>query len=362
MGYFSLLSAFAVTIVSIYFIIPVAKRIGLADCPGGRKCHEGVVPLVGGIAMFLGFLFSILASPGSIEEFRSFISAIALLVVVGALDDMRGLTARERFVAQILAALIMVFWGGNVLLSMGNLVSNDPLVLGVLAIPVTVFGVVGVINALNMSDGVDGLAGSLVVISLVFMSVLAAYADSMPDAQVLMLLITTIVAFLCLNFPIPGRKGAKIFMGDAGSMFLGFALAWFAIELSQGESAVMSPVAALWIVGLPVMDTVAVMMRRVIRRRSPFTPDRSHLHHVFLLAGYGTRGTVWIMIAIQTAFCLIGLSVSYFGIPEYLMFYGYLFIFAMYYWIMIRAWKVMKLIKLRNRKRYRNGLDSLPAS
>ncbi len=350
--YSSFLAAFAVTLLAIYFIKPVAIRIGLTDCPGGRKCHEGVVPLVGGIAMFMGFLFSILVLPAPIEEFRSFISAIALLVIVGALDDLRGLSARDRFVAQIVAALIMVFWGGNVLLSLGSLLSSDPLVLGVFAIPFTVFGVVGVINALNMSDGVDGLAGSLVVISLMFMSVLALGAQNIPDAQVLMLLVITIIAFLCLNFPIPGRKGAKIFMGDAGSMFLGFALAWFAIELSQGESAVMSPVAALWIVGLPIMDTVAVMVRRIIRRRSPFTPDRSHMHHILLLAGYGTRGTVWIMIVIQAVFCLVGVSCGYLAIPEYLMFYAYLFVFAMYYWIMIRAWKVMKLIKLKSRPRY----------
>ncbi|MEW5755449.1 MAG: MraY family glycosyltransferase [Pseudomonadota bacterium] len=352
MGYTSFFAAFAVTLLAIYFIKPVALRIGLADCPGGRKCHEGVVPLVGGVAMFMGFVFSLVALPEPIEEFRSFVLAIAMLVIVGVLDDLHGLSARARFVAQIFAALIMVFWGGNVLTSLGSLLSSDPLVLGIFAIPFTVFGVVGVINALNMSDGVDGLAGSLVVISLISMSVLALSAKSLPDAHVMLLLVITIMAFLCLNFPIPGRKSAKIFMGDAGSMFLGFALAWFAIELSQGESAVMSPVAALWIVGLPIMDTVAVMFRRIIRRRSPFTPDRSHLHHVLLLAGYGSRGTVLIMIVIQTLCCLAGASIGYFGIPEYLMFYAYLFVFALYYWAMIRAWKVMKIIKLKKRIRY----------
>jgi UDP-GlcNAc:undecaprenyl-phosphate GlcNAc-1-phosphate transferase len=341
----SFLTALIVSVISICMYIPLARRIGLLDCPGGRKCHDGAVPLVGGVAMFTGFLFAILSLPTSLDDYRSFIASMALLVVVGLMDDLRELSARARFIAQIVAGLLMTLWGGVVLNDLGDLLMPVNLELGAWALPFTVFSVVGVINALNMSDGIDGLAGGVVMISLIFLSVMALAAGNFGDTSVIVVLLASVIAFLFFNFPIPGRKQAKVFMGDSGSMFLGFALAWFSVSLTQGSDRAMAPITALWIVGLPMMDTVAVMLRRIIRGRSPFAPDREHFHHIMLVAGYSTRTTVVTMMLVASVFSIIGIAGESFGIPEYVMFYCYLVVFSLYFLGMMHAWKVMKIIK-----------------
>jgi len=342
----SYLSAFFIALAAVFLLKPVAVKIGLTDDPGGRKQHAGAIPLIGGIAMFLGFLFAMLGLGISLDAYRAFIAGMALIVIVGVLDDLHELNTRSRFIVQIIAALLMVLWGEVVISDVGRLLYSEVTSLGAWAIPFTVFGVVGVVNALNMSDGIDGLAGGLVLVSLVFMSVLAFSGGHVADGQVILVLVSAVLAFLWFNFPLPGRKQAKVFMGDAGSMFLGFALAWFAVSLSQGEGRAMSPVTALWLMALPLMDTVSVMIRRVIRGRSPFSPDREHFHHVLLVAGYGTRKTVYIMMTLAVALALIGVAAEFLGVPEYLMFYLFLVIFGAYFWGMMHAWQVMKMIRV----------------
>lgn len=339
------LTVFTATIVSTYCFKPVAAHVGLIDCPGGRKCHEGNVPLIGGISMFVGVLFAVLMSSIPLDNYRALIAGMLLLVVVGVLDDLRELTAKSRFGAQILVAILMAFWGNIYLADLGYLLSDQYLTLGFLAIPFTIFGMVGVINALNMADGIDGLCGSLTLSALGLFAVAAWMGGKIADLQVLLILVAAVVAFLFFNFPFPGRKQAKVFMGDAGSMFLGFALAWFAVSLSQGEGRAIAPVTALWILALPLMDTVSVMLRRILKGRSPFAPDREHFHHIFQVAGYTTRGTVLIMLAVSLMLGIIGLITERMGVPEYIMFYAFLALFSLYFWGMMHAWKVMKAIR-----------------
>ncbi len=133
-------------------------------------------------------------------------------------------------------------------------------------------------------------------------------------------------------------------MGDAGSMFLGFALTWYAISLSQGESRVISPAAALWFLMLPIFDTVTMMLRRILRGRSPFSPDREHLHHVFLLAGYTVNETVGLMAAIAGVGVLIGLASVYWQLPELLVAGGFLLVGLGYFWLIMHAWRVMRFL------------------
>lgn len=338
-------TVFATTIASTFCFRPVAAHLGLIDCPGGRKCHEGNVPLIGGIAMFVGVLFAMLVSHIPLEAYRSLLAGMLVMVVVGVLDDRQDLTARLRFLAQMFAALLVATWGGLRLDNLGSLVSSEVLVLGALAIPFTVFGMLGVINAFNMSDGVDGLCGSLTLSSVGLFAAAAWGAGRFTDLQVLLLLVAAVSAFLVFNFPFPGRRQAKVFMGDAGSMFLGFSLAWFAVSLTQGETRAIAPVTALWILALPLMDTVSVMVRRMLKGLSPFAPDREHFHHIFLVAGYGARSTVLIMLGISLTLGVVGLVAERLGVPEYIMFYAFLMLFALYFWGMMHAWKVMKAIR-----------------
>ena len=133
-------------------------------------------------------------------------------------------------------------------------------------------------------------------------------------------------------------------MGDAGSMFLGFALTWYAVSLSQGESRVISPAAALWFLMLPIFDTVTMMLRRILRGRSPFSPDREHLHHVFLLAGYTVNETVGVMAAIAGVGVLIGLASVYWQLPELLVAGAFLLAGLGYFWMIMHAWQVMRFL------------------
>jgi len=341
----SYLTAFAVTLTAIWFYMPVAYRIGLLDCPGGRKCHDGAIPLVGGIAMFTGLLFAILSLPVAIDEYRALIAGMALMVAMGVMDDLKELSARIRFIAQIIAALLMLLWGEIMLESLGKAFHNESVALGAWSIPFTIFAVVGVINATNMTDGVDGLAGSMVLVILSAFAVVAAIAGLESDVLVLLCVIATVLAFLCFNFPIPGRAQAKVFMGDGGSMFLGFVIAWFGVSLTQGEHAAISPTTALWIIGLPILDTIAIMTRRVMRGRSPFSPDREHFHHILQVAGFGRSKIVIVMMMISGLLAGIGITGELLGVPEYIMFYGYVIVLGVYFWGVMHAWKVMKAIK-----------------
>jgi UDP-GlcNAc:undecaprenyl-phosphate GlcNAc-1-phosphate transferase len=141
-------------------------------------------------------------------------------------------------------------------------------------------------------------------------------------------------------------------MGDAGSMFLGFVLAWYLIHFSQGEGRLISPATALWLLGIPLIDTVTMMLRRVMKKRSPFEPDREHFHHVLQLAGFSPMATLFIMAAVSALMAVIGLVAHYQGVPEWVMFYAFLLLFAGYFWTIRRAWKVMRFLKRSiNRRR-----------
>ena len=143
---------------------------------------------------------------------------------------------------------------------------------------------------------------------------------------------------------LPGRSRAAIFLGDAGSMFLGFALTWFAISLSQQPVGVLKPAAALWFIMVPIMDAVAMMLRRIVKGRSPFSPDREHLHHIFLLAGYSVNQTVAIMAALSVAGVAVGLASTWLNVPDLLVAGAFLVAGLLYFWLIMHAWRVMRFL------------------
>jgi UDP-GlcNAc:undecaprenyl-phosphate GlcNAc-1-phosphate transferase len=253
----------------------MAIRTGLLDVPNERSSHQRPTPLIGGVAIYLavGAAYSIPAAIGLVpinRVFASFFVAGLILVSVGLMDDYIRLSTLGKFAAQIIASLLMIYGGGVVLTDLGAMTfSGTTVELGWFSVPFTVFATLGVINALNMSDGLDGLSGTLSLISLTGLMIAAIFGGAFSEAFILVLLAASIFGFLLFNFRVPGRKRAAVFMGDAGSMFIGFSLTWFAIALAQGPDRVMTPAAALWFLMLPIFDTVAMMFRRIIRRRSP---------------------------------------------------------------------------------------------
>lgn len=340
-----------VTAVLIVSLRPAAAQLGLVDLPGSRKLHEGIVPLVGGVAIFLTVLLVYLgpALAGVFpldRQIVSFLGGGALLVAVGMLDDRYELSPNLRLLAQVGAGLIMVYGGGVYLRDVGALAPSGAIVeLGWLSVPFTIFATLGVINALNMSDGLDGLSSSLALISMTGLMIAASVGGEPADAVLLALLAGSVFGFWLLNFRIPGRHRASVFMGDAGSMFLGFALTWFTIKLSQEPMRVMTPSAALWFLMVPIFDTVAMMLRRVSRRRSPFRPDREHLHHVFLLARFSVNETVVVMAAAAMIGVGIGLTTMDLRVPEFWVSGSFLVVGLMYFWMITRSWQSLRFLE-----------------
>lgn len=345
----SFLLAFLVTSLTIWLLKPVAHVVGLVDKPGGRKKHQGDVPLIGGPSMFAGLLAASATLSDPVPGLGSLLGAAGLLMAVGVIDDRFNLSPLGRFIAQITAALIVAFSGHAILTDLGNLFSDGRNLLGTWATPFTVLAIVGVVNAMNMSDGMDGSSGSLALVALVSMTVLGWLGGLNGELYLLICVVAIVAAFLAFNLRTPWRSHAQIFMGDGGSMFLGVVLAWFFIHLTQGETRVMTPVTALWIFALPLLDTVCIMLRRVLKGRSPFAPDREHLHHILLAAGYSVNQTLAVMLAFAVTLAAIGVLGFTFEIPESAMFFGFLILFVLYFWAMSRAWRVMRAIKPANK-------------
>ena len=350
--YISAALAFFTTTALILSFRPIAKSLGLVDVPNERKVHEGEIPLVGGIAIFVAVVVAHAVSqwifPGTaaVGQHTSFYVAGALLVVVGVVDDIRELSPGFRLICEVAAALVLVFGADVVVRSLGTMTfDGSTILLGVVAVPFTVFAIVGVINAVNMSDGLDGLAGALSLVPVLGFIFATIFLGEGKDLVILWCFAASISAFLLFNVTVPGKRRALIFLGDSGSMFLGMALAWFAIRLSQGEGAAISPAAALWFLTLPIYDAVCMASRRILRKRPPFSADKEHLHHVFLLAGFTVTETVLTMAGLAAVGVAIGLAGSYYGVSDLLLAGSFLLLGLMYFWVILRAWTFMRFLR-----------------
>ena len=345
------LIVFSATLLLVLVLRPFARRVGLVDVPNERSSHQAPTPLIGGLAIFISFCIGLVVAVASgllsVDRYTlSLLAGGALLVGVGAVDDAKDLSPFVRFGVQIIASLIMIYGAGVVLTDLGRMLpSGEVLELGWMAVPFTVFATLGVINALNMCDGLDGLSGSLSLVSLSGLMIVASVRGGAGDTLMLALLAAGIAGFLLFNLRIPGRKRASIFMGDAGSMFLGYVLTWFTITLSQEPGRAMVPAAALWFLMLPIFDTVSMMLRRILRHRSPFQADREHIHHVFLLAGFSVNETVVVMVAAALIGVGFGLLFMDMRAPEFSIAGLFLIAGILYFWMVLRAWKVMRFLE-----------------
>ncbi|MFV0277081.1 MAG: MraY family glycosyltransferase [Parahaliea sp.] len=326
------MSALIMSTLVLLVAKPLAVRVGLVDKPGGRKIHTHDVPLVGGTAIFLSiFLAWCLAPPLLVTTINSiFVAAGALLFFVGMIDDRLCLPVRTRFAAQIAAALLLMH-SQVTLQDLGALWSSDPVALGWLATPLTILAVVGAINAVNMIDGIDGLAGTVTVVSFLLLLGVSFESERLLQILIILCLLGGLGAFLLFNMPIKGRDSAHIYMGDAGSTLLGFMMAYLLIDLSQGEKRAISPVTALWIFAVPLIDTLRVMLRRMLQHQSPFAADRGHIHHLLLDAGFRVRQTLYVIATVQLALGVFGLAGYYLGVHDGLMLALFLLFFAAYF-------------------------------
>jgi len=348
--------SFFITIIAIMLIRPIAFKIGLTDRPCSRKRHKGEIPLIGGLAIYLCITYNIWIESVYSSINIAFFTAVTVIVVTGLIDDFKNLNFKTRLVTEIFAALIMVYGGEVQITNLGDLLGFGDIELGVFSTLFTVFAIVGGINAFNMIDGIDGLAGSTALIIFFLLSSLCIILNcGTYSLQFAFILASATAAFLLFNFPIPGRKRALVFLGDTGSMLLGFTICWLVIAVTQGENKIISPVTILWIIGAPLLDTTSIIIRRMRKGRSPFAPDREHFHHILPVAGYGKYATIFIILLFSVLLAAIGLAGDLlFNAPDWLMFYLFIGLFAIYNWSMSHSWKMVKLARyLRIRKKDR---------
>jgi UDP-GlcNAc:undecaprenyl-phosphate GlcNAc-1-phosphate transferase len=358
----SLPLALFAAVVFLVLIGPVSalmRRLGWIDRPSHRKAHAGAVPIAGGIGIVLTLLVAGLwawVAPGSLgidpAAFAPLAETSTLALLAGALlvfavaftDDRTPIRARWRFLAQGAAALVAVV-GGTFIASLGELfwAVEIPLPLWI-AVPFTLFGVCGVINALNMSDGADGLAGGLAFIATGWFALALAFiAGSHPQAAALLplalALAGALAGFLLLNLRTPWRARAAIFMGDGGSMMLGFILGWLAVRSTQafGEAG-PPPVLALWILAVPLADTVSCMLRRVAHGATPMSPDHRHLHHLLPAAGLSVRRSVAIILAAALLLGGLGVLGWRLGVADWALFWTWVGLFGAYHYAALRFW------------------------
>ncbi len=296
----SCLTTACVTAVAIIVLRQAAAPLGLVDRPNERKLHTDNVPLVGGLAMLVGVL------AGACWYGRDLFTLVllgsaAVLTLLGGLDDRYELSVRLRLLVQAGVILAVIASTGVYIHTLGSLF-NYKLELGWVGIPFTVVAVVGLINAFNMIDGMDGLAGGMALVSIAAIALFNG-SDSAHQLLLPLLLAAAVLPYMAVNL---GSARHKIFMGDAGSIFIGYLLAWTLIRLSQASDTRMMPVDVLWCVAFPVLDTFAVMYRRLRQHQSPCTPDRGHIHHILQNAGFSPRASLIVLVALAIFMVFVG--------------------------------------------------------
>ncbi len=344
---------FLVALFCSMFVLPklarIARLIGLMDKPSEkRKVHKIPRPLVGGIGMVVSATFSSLIFV-PIAGLRGYFLGLSILLLIGFLDDFRELGHKQKFAAQIAATLLLIYFSKVTLVTFGDLLGFGPLTLpniSWLIWGVTIFCVVGVINAINLVDGLDGLAGG---ISFVAFITFAIHASMGGDTTLMLLNLAfagAVLGFLRFNW-----YPSSMFMGDAGSLCLGFSLGFMALALTQGSNAHVSPVVPLLILAVPITDTITVMTKRVLRGQSPFKADRYHLHHIFMRFGMGRVLVVKVIVSIAVLLSLISLLGPIYKLPDVYLFkiyLAYFFIYVVSSFFIIYAMRASLKIKRKN--------------
>ena len=328
------LTTFCFAFLAIKLCKPIAVDVGLVDKPSERKHHSGHIPLIGGISIFLAVLAASLLWLPNTLELRMYLIASAMMVFIGVLDDKFDLRVRVRLIGQIIIASLMIYGVGGYISNLGNLFGMGDVVLGPVGIIFTYIAILAVINAYNMIDGINGLIGSLSINTFASIAILFIISGNRDYLSYPLILATATLPYLIFNLglfkKLLGSSRRRIFMGDAGSMFVGLSVVWLLTMGTQGEQASFRAVTALWICAIPLMDMLAIVVRRYKKGKSPFKPDRDHLHHILQRVGFSEKQTLIIISTIAAALSAIGLAGEYYNVAEPVMLFGFLVTFFLY--------------------------------
>lgn len=341
----SLLACLLSALIIVALRVPAA-RLQLVDHPQGRKRHGESVPVTGGLAIMIGFFTVMGLAAATVDVHRVLLIVMVSLAAVGLYDDRHGGSARAKLVAQIMAALAMTLWGNQLLHSLGDILAIGSIELRVWSIPVTVFAAVAVVNGINMLDGVDGLAGGIVAVMLAYFALFAWLLGDARSLTLIAVLLGSVAGFLFFNAPHPWRGRLRTFMGDTGSLALGFAVAWFSLELSQYERAV-PPVVMLWVAAVVLFDLFTVTLRRVLRGRNPLIGDRAHVHHILLRKGMSPGKVAATLVGANALLGAIGTAGWLVGVPEAWLFAGFIAVGLVYCAVFLRPGRLIRRVGRR---------------
>jgi UDP-GlcNAc:undecaprenyl-phosphate GlcNAc-1-phosphate transferase len=303
MIFLTLIVCFFVAIIMTPLVKRLAYKIGATDLPNVRKVHQTLMPRLGGLAIYISFLAGVLIlKPGNQFSFSIMIGS-GIIVITGVLDDIYELSARLKFLAQIVAAVIVVIYGG-LQVTFVNLPFGGLFEFGLLSIPFTIIWVIGITNAINLIDGLDGLAAGVSSIALFAITGMAMIMGNMYVVIIGSILLVSTLGFLFYNF-----HPAKIFMGDTGALFLGFMISVLSL-LGFKNVTFVSFIVPVLILGVPISDTIFAILRRIINNQPLTSPDKSHLHHCLLSVGFTHRQTVLIIYAMAAFFSLVAVIFS----------------------------------------------------
>jgi UDP-GlcNAc:undecaprenyl-phosphate/decaprenyl-phosphate GlcNAc-1-phosphate transferase len=322
--------AIVLTAFLLVYLAPIARQIGLVDRPNNRKRHEDDIPLIGGLGIGIVFLLALLLMPFSLRDYRMFVFSIVIILIVGSLDDRKDIAAWAKFIAQVGICLLLVLMEGFSIPHIGDIFGRGiSQGLGELAVPVTILALVSIINGVNVIDGLDGLAGAVCLISLLGLGYLCHVSGQSAYLGILLLVAGLVSVFLLFNLAIFGAE-RKVFLGDAGSMFLGFVIGYFLIilngitvpsHISASHSLVVKTTAAPWLIGLPLFDLVSSIIRRLVGTKSIMSADRGHMHHRLLDLGYSKRYVLIAMTLFHLILVSVGVIGTLWGIPDWLLFW-----------------------------------------
>lgn len=299
MTVFTFLVSFIFSFAAVPAAKAIAEKIGAIDVPkDDRRMHKRPIARLGGLAIFFGFLVSILSFGEMTKELFGMLVGASIIVILGIFDDSKGLSAIFKLMVQIIAALVVVYIGDIriEIFTNPNFLSEQPFVIlpEWLSVSVTVLWIVAITNAVNLIDGLDGLAAgvsSIAAVSLVFIA-------NLVEAPALGL-IALAVAGACFGFLPFNFNPAKIIMGDTGATFLGFILSTLSIQGAFKSYAVISFAVPVLILGLPIFDTGFAILRRIFTGKGIMTADRGHIHHRLIDMGFSQKQTVFILYAIS---------------------------------------------------------------
>ncbi len=301
--------AFLISFSSTPTVIALANKINALDIPKDeRRVHKKPIPLIGGLAIFYGFVISVMCFAVIDNETMGILIGSLIMVTVGVIDDMRDLNAKVKLLFQIIAAGIVVYCGIDmeyIANPFAKWFGTPYINLEFWSVPITVIWIIGVTNAVNLIDGLDGLAVGVSSIASVALLSLTLVSRNLNIAIITAALAGAGFGFLPYNF-----NPAKIFMGDTGSTFLGFVLACVSVQGIMKTYALISFAVPVLILGLPIFDTIFAILRRLLTGRSIMSPDRGHLHHRLLDMGFSQRQTVTILYTLTSILCLTALVIS----------------------------------------------------